>query len=84
MHSVGNRFRNALVVVKQTPYESYLQLKAQGKAPDQEFIHSTLGVSYLTLFVNDMSAAMARLKKAGRGRPDDEGKPARRSVYHPS
>jgi len=39
--------------------------KAQGKAPDQEFIHSTLGVSYLTLFVNDMSAAMARLKKAG-------------------
>ena len=33
MHSVGNRFRNALVVVKQTPYESYLQLKAQGKAP---------------------------------------------------
>ena len=39
--------------------------KAQGKAPDQEFIHSTLGVSYLTLFVNDMSAVMARLKKAG-------------------
>ena len=26
-------FRNILVVVKQTPYESYLQLKAQGKAP---------------------------------------------------
>lgn len=26
-------FRNILVVVKQTPYESYLQQKAQGKAP---------------------------------------------------
>ena len=39
--------------------------KAQGKASDQKFIHSTLGVSYLTLFVNDMSVVMARLKKAG-------------------
>ena len=39
--------------------------KAQGAAPDQEFIHSTLGVSYLTLFVTDMDAMMARLKKAG-------------------
>lgn len=39
--------------------------KAQGKAPDQEFIHSTLGVSYLTLFVTDMDAMMVRLKKAG-------------------
>jgi NAD+ kinase len=26
-------YKNILVVVKQTPYESYLQLKAQGKAP---------------------------------------------------
>ena len=26
-------FSNILVVVKQTPYEQYLQLKAQGKAP---------------------------------------------------
>ena len=26
-------FRNILVVVKQTPYEQYLQMKAQGKAP---------------------------------------------------
>ena len=26
-------FNNILVVVKQTPYEQYLQLKAQGKAP---------------------------------------------------
>ena len=39
--------------------------KAQGKKPDQEFIHSSLGVSYLTLFVTDMDAVMIRLKKAG-------------------
>ncbi len=26
-------FSNILVVVKQTPYEQYLQLKAQGRAP---------------------------------------------------
>ena len=30
----------------------------------QKYIHSTLGVSYLTLFVTDMDAAVARLKKA--------------------
>ena len=39
--------------------------KAQGTKPDQEFIHSSLGVSYLTLFVTDMDAVMVRLKKAG-------------------
>jgi NAD kinase len=30
---MSRKFRNVLVVVKQTPYEQYLQLKAQGKAP---------------------------------------------------
>jgi NAD+ kinase len=30
---MANRFRNILVVVKQTPYEQYMQMKAQGKAP---------------------------------------------------
>lgn len=37
---------------------------APGKSQDQKFIHSTIGFSYLTLFVNDMDAALARLKKA--------------------
>lgn len=32
--------------------------------PDQRFIHSTLGFSYLTLFVKDMDAAVERAKKA--------------------
>lgn len=38
--------------------------KRPGKAPDQKYIHSTLGLSYLTLRVKDMTAAVARLKKA--------------------
>ena len=39
--------------------------EAQGAKPDQKFIHSTLGFSYLTLFVVDMGAAVARAEKAG-------------------
>ena len=38
---------------------------APGKSQDQKYIHSTIGVSYLTLFVTDMDAAVARAKKAG-------------------
>lgn len=38
--------------------------KAPGAEADQKFIHSTLGFSYLTLFVTDMDAALERLKKA--------------------
>ena len=37
---------------------------APGAKPDQKFIHSTIGVSYLTLRVTDMDAALARLKAA--------------------
>jgi catechol 2,3-dioxygenase-like lactoylglutathione lyase family enzyme len=37
---------------------------APGAKQDQQFIHSTIGVSYLTLFVTDMKASLARLKKA--------------------
>jgi predicted enzyme related to lactoylglutathione lyase len=38
---------------------------APGTEPDQQYIHSTLGVRYLTLFVKDMNAALERIKKAG-------------------
>ena len=38
--------------------------KAPGKMQDQKFIHSSIGVSYLTLFVTDMTQALERLKKA--------------------
>ena len=37
---------------------------APGAQQDQKFIHSTLGVSYLTFFVTDMDAAVDRLAKA--------------------
>jgi len=38
--------------------------KRPGAKPDQRFIHSTIGISYLTLRVSDMDDALARLKKA--------------------
>ncbi|MBT3570348.1 MAG: VOC family protein [Opitutae bacterium] len=38
--------------------------KRPGTKPDQKFIHSTIGISYLTLRVSDMDDALARLKKA--------------------
>jgi len=38
--------------------------KRPGVRPDQKFIHSTLGLSYLTLRVENMTVALARLKKA--------------------
>lgn len=39
--------------------------KAPGKKVDHRFIHSSLGYSYLTLFVSDMTASVARATKAG-------------------
>ncbi len=40
---------------------SFPKVKAQ--KPDQKFIHSTLGVSYLTVHVADMNVALKRLEK---------------------
>ena len=37
---------------------------APGKAQDQAFIHSTLGISYLTLYVTSTDRALERLQKA--------------------
>ncbi|MHC4559994.1 MAG: VOC family protein [Planctomycetota bacterium] len=39
--------------------------KAPGKKVDNQFIHSSLGYSYLTIFVSDTTAAVERAKKAG-------------------
>ena len=33
--------------------------------PDRHFVHSTLGLNYLTLYVSDMSVSLERLKSAG-------------------
>ncbi|MFK5923097.1 MAG: VOC family protein [Verrucomicrobiota bacterium] len=38
--------------------------KAPGVKPDQKFIHSTISISYLTLFVADLDLAVERVKKA--------------------
>lgn len=38
---------------------------AESKKTDNATIHSQLGFSYLTIFVTDTGAALARLKKAG-------------------
>ena len=35
-----------------------------GKQADQAYVHSTLGIRYLTLYVKDMNRALERLKKA--------------------
>ncbi len=37
----------------------------ESKASDNRFIHSQLGLSYLTLYVRNLGAAMERLGKAG-------------------
>jgi lactoylglutathione lyase len=39
--------------------------KAEGKQPDQAFVHSSFGFRYLTIYVRDMDRALARLKAAG-------------------
>ena len=38
--------------------------KRPGVRPDQKFIHSTIGISYITIRVAEMGDALARLKKA--------------------
>lgn len=38
--------------------------KAESKTPDQKFIHSQVGMRYLTLYVQDMKQALGRLKAA--------------------
>lgn len=42
-----------------------MQVKGSGGKADQSYIDSTLGFSYITIFVKDTDNALARLKKAG-------------------
>jgi catechol 2,3-dioxygenase-like lactoylglutathione lyase family enzyme len=39
--------------------------EAPGKQADQAYIHSTLGIRYLTLYVKDLNRALERVKKSG-------------------
>ncbi len=38
--------------------------KASARQPDQAYIHSTLGIRYLTIFVKNINPVIERLKKA--------------------
>lgn len=42
-----------------------MQVKGSGEKADQSHIDSTLGFSYITVFIKDTDKALARLKKAG-------------------
>ena len=42
-----------------------MQVKGESKKSDQSYINSTLGFSYLTIFVKSTDVALERLKKAG-------------------
>ena len=56
----------ALADVKDSPALKMMSFPGVDVAkPDQKFIHSTLGWSYLTMFVNDMGDVVARAEKAG-------------------
>lgn len=56
----------ALADVKDSPALKMMSFpKVDVAKPDQKFIHSTLGWSYLTMFVSDMGDVVARAEKAG-------------------
>ena len=56
----------ALADVKDSPALKMMSFpKLDVAKQDQTFIHSTLGWSYLTMFVNDMGDVVARAEKAG-------------------
>jgi len=62
-------FHVRVFVVSDEPTATKIKLMdfpdAPGKMVDNKFIHSSLGVRYLTVFVSDTNAAVERAKKAG-------------------
>lgn len=51
-----------------------LQIAGDSQKPKNDFIHSSLGLSYLSIYVKDMDAAMQRLASAG-SKPIAQPKP---------
>jgi catechol 2,3-dioxygenase-like lactoylglutathione lyase family enzyme len=51
-----------------------MQVAGESKKPNNDFIHSTLGFSYLTIFAKDLNAALTRLDSVG-GQPVAAPKP---------
>ena len=62
-------FRVRVLVLGDQPTATKVKImqfpEADAKKVDNRFIHSSLGFSYLTIFVSDMNAAVQRLKNAG-------------------
>ena len=62
-------FRVRVFILSEGPGATRLKLmqfkSAPGARPDNAFIHSTLGLRYLTIFISDTGAAMNRLARAG-------------------
>jgi len=62
-------FRVRVLVLGDEPSATKIKImefnQAPGKKVDNQFIHSSLGYSYLTIFVSDTTAAVERAKRAG-------------------
>jgi catechol 2,3-dioxygenase-like lactoylglutathione lyase family enzyme len=62
-------FRVRVFVLGDEPTATKIKLmefpQAPGKKVDNQFIHSSLGYSYLTIFVSDMTASVEQARKAG-------------------
>jgi predicted enzyme related to lactoylglutathione lyase len=62
-------FKVRVFVLGEEPTATKIKLMqfpdAPGKKVDNQFIHSSLGFSYLTIFVTDMTASVERANKAG-------------------
>jgi lactoylglutathione lyase len=62
-------FKVRVFVLGDEPTATKIKLMDFSQAPckkvDNQFIHSSLGYSYLTIFVSDMTASVERARKAG-------------------
>jgi catechol 2,3-dioxygenase-like lactoylglutathione lyase family enzyme len=62
-------FHVRVMVLGEEPTATKIKLmefaQAPGKTVDNRFIHSSLGYSYLTIFVSDTTASVERARKAG-------------------
>ncbi len=65
----GHAFRVRVFILKLESTATKIKLiefpKVPSKKVDHQFIHSSLGYSYLTIFVSDTTAAVERARKAG-------------------
>lgn len=65
----GKQLDIRVMVLGEGPGASKIKLMAlpgvKSEKPDNKFLHSSFGFSYITISVTDSDAAVARLKKAG-------------------